>query len=103
MGSEAVHKYRSVLKQRRDETEEAIFFKNKADFDHLFDSDKTPDAINDLLMTTVTNASCSLLAKRPKDANEWVIRSRAQVTHIKNKGYMKETKHFGEEVRPRRR
>ena len=43
------------MKQRR-----GFFFK-EADFDHLFVSEKTPDAINDLLMTTVTNASCSLV------------------------------------------
>ena len=42
----------------------------------------TADAINDLLSTTVTNAARLLLAKRPKDEEEWVIRSRAQVSKL---------------------
>ena len=47
-------------------------------FEHLVDSKRTAGAINDLLVKTVTNAARSLLATRPKDAEEWVIRSRAQ-------------------------
>ena len=44
--------------------------------------ERTADAINDLLVTTVTNAARPLLAKRPKDEEEWVIRSRAQVSKL---------------------
>ena len=53
-----------AFEAKKDETEEAIFFKRKTDFDHIFDSEKTLDAINDLLMTTVTKAACPLLAKK---------------------------------------
>ena len=43
----------------------------KAEFDHLVDRETTADAINDLLMKTVPNAARLLLAKRPKDTEEF--------------------------------
>ena len=64
-----------------DAIEEALEEK-KLELDHLVDSERTADAINDLLMTTVTNAARLLLAKRPKDEKESVIRSRAQVSKL---------------------
>ena len=60
--------------------------------------ERTADAINDLLVTTVTNAASPLLAKRPKDEEEWVIRSRAQVSKLLMR---RSTQERG--VRPRRR
>ena len=44
----------------------------KADFDHLVDRERTADAINGLLMKTVPNAARLLLAKRPKDTEEFL-------------------------------
>ena len=61
--------------------EEALDEK-KPELDHLVDSERTADATSDLLMTTVTNAARPLVAKRPKDEEEWVIRSRAQVSKL---------------------
>ena len=53
-----------------------------AKVDHLVDTKKTADAINAVSFETVTNAARPLLAQRPKDEEEWVVRSRAQVTKL---------------------
>ena len=36
---------------------------------------RTADAINDFFIKTATNAARPLLAKRPKDEEEWVIKA----------------------------
>ena len=55
---------------------------NKAKFDHLVDNEKTADVTNVFLCTRVTSAGQPLLARRLKDEEEWLIRSRAQVTEL---------------------
>ena len=50
----------------------------KAKFDDLVDTEKTADAIKDSFIKTVTGAMKPLLARRPKDKEEWVVRHRAQ-------------------------
>ena len=54
----------------------------KAKFDDLVDPEKTADAINDSFIKTVTSAMKPLLARRPKDEEEWVVRHRAQVSTL---------------------
>ena len=46
------------------------------------DDEKTADAITDFFIKTVTSAAKFLLAKRPKDEEEWAITSRAQVSTL---------------------
>ena len=60
--------------------EEALQVK-KAKCDRL-DSEKTADLIFDFFVETVKRAAQPLLAKRPEDEEEWVIRSRAEVTKL---------------------
>ena len=58
------------------------FQENKAEFDRLVDSEKTIYSINDFFMEAVKEAVQPFLAKRPKDEEEWVIRSQAEVTTL---------------------
>ena len=44
---------------------------NKAKFDHLVDTEKMPDAINDFSVKTVASALKPLLARRPKYDEQW--------------------------------
>ena len=57
-----------------------VLQEKKAEFVRLIGSEKTADSINDFFMDTAKEAVQPLLAKRPKDEEEWVIRGRAEVT-----------------------
>ena len=56
---------------------------NNVEFDRLVDSGKMADSVNDF-MEIVKQALQPFLAKRPQDEEEWVIRSRAEVTTLRN-------------------
>ena len=66
----------------RDQTVEEALHEKKAEFDRLVESEKTADSINDFFMETVKEAVRPLLARRPRNEEEWVIRSPAEVTTL---------------------
>ena len=66
----------------RDQTVEEALHEKKAEFDRLVESSKTADSINHFFMETVREAVRPLLARRPRNEEEWVIRSPAEVTTL---------------------
>ena len=62
-------------------SEEAVQEK-KAEFDHLVDSERTADAINDFFIKKGRTRRDLCWPKGAKDEEEWVIRSRAQVMKL---------------------
>ena len=56
----------------RDQTVEEALHEKKAEFDRLVESEKTADSINDFFMETVKEAVRPLLARRPRNEEEWV-------------------------------
>ena len=78
-------------------TTEKALEENQAKFDHLVDSEKKADAIKDFFSQRVASAVKLLVARRPKDDEEWVIRSRAHVSRL-----LKQRKDEREEAHKRR-
>ena len=76
--------HKRVVDERRVETRRSKkrFMKRRAEFDRLVESEKTADSINDFFMETVKEAVRPLLARRPRNEEEWVIRSPAEVTTL---------------------
>ena len=76
--------HKRVLDEWRVETRRSKkrFMKRRRRFDRLVVSEKTADSINDFFMETVKEAVRPLLARRPRNEEEWVIRSPAEVTTL---------------------